>query len=128
MESNLHNYDSSTSDKGYTFKTTGAPGTLIPFMSEVALPESEWEINLDADVMTHPTIGPLFDSFKVQLDVFVTPMRLYNGKLHMNIGMEMQNVHLPLLKVRANSSHTDANSQIEPSALLSHLGIRVKVS
>ena len=23
MEVNLHNYDSSTSDKGYTFKTTG---------------------------------------------------------------------------------------------------------
>ena len=47
MEVNLHNYDSSTSDKSYTFKTTGSAGTLIPFMSEVALPESEWEINLD---------------------------------------------------------------------------------
>ena len=42
----------------------------------------------------------------------------------LNIGMEMQNVHLPLIKVRANCDETNADSQIEPSALLSHLGIR----
>ena len=50
MEINLHNYDSTTSDKGYTIKTTGSAGTLIPFMSELALPESEWEIILDTGV------------------------------------------------------------------------------
>ena len=124
MEVNLHNYDSSTSDKGYTFKTTGAAGTLIPFMSEVALPESEWEINLDADIMTHPTIGPLFDSFKVQLDVFVTPMRLYNGKLHMNmlnIGKKMSDIKIPQVELRANS---DDDEQVEPSSISSYLDIR----
>ena len=124
MESNLQNYDSSTSDKGYTFKTTGAAGTLIPFMSEVALPESEWEINLDADVMTHPTIGPLFDSFKVQLDVFVTPMRLYNGKLHMNmlnIGKKMSDIKIPQVELTAKSG---SEEQVEPSSIFSYLDIR----
>ena len=124
MEVNLHNYDSSTSDKGYTFKTTGAAGTLIPFMSEVALPESEWEINLDADVMTHPTIGPLFDSFKVQLDVFVTPMRLYNGKLHMNmlnIGKKMSDIKIPQVELNAISGNEE---QVEPSCIFSYLDIR----
>ena len=124
MEVNLHNYDSSTSDKGYTFKTTGAAGTLIPFMSEVALPESEWEINLDADVMTHPTIGPLFDSFKVQLDIFVTPMRLYNGKLHMNmlnIGKKMSDIKIPQVELKG---HSDADEQVEPSSIFSYLDIR----
>ena len=124
MEINLHNYDSSTSDKGYTFKTTGAAGTLIPFMSEVALPESEWEINLDADVMTHPTIGPLFDSFKVQLDIFVTPMRLYNGKLHMNmlnIGKKMSDIKIPQVELRSISGNEE---QVEPSSIFSYLDIR----
>ena len=36
MEVNLHDYNSSTSDKSYTFKTTAAAGTLVPFMSEIA--------------------------------------------------------------------------------------------
>ena len=124
MEVNLHNYDSSTSDKGYTFKTTGAAGTLIPFMSEVALPESEWEINLDADVMTHPTIGPLFDSFKVQLDVFVTPMRLYNGKLHMNmlnIGKKMSDIKIPQVRLKGYSYDEE---QVDPSSIFSYLDIR----
>ena len=120
MEVNLHNYNSSTSDKGYTFKTTGSAGTLIPFMSEVALPESEWEINLDADVMTHPTIGPLFDSFKVQLDVFVTPMRLYNGKLHMNmlnIGKRMSDIKIPQVELKAINGEEE---QVEPSSIFSY--------
>lgn len=124
MEINLHNYDTSTSDKGYTFKTTGAAGTLIPFMSEVALPESEWEIDLDADVMTHPTIGPLFDSFKVQLDVFVTPMRLYNGKLHMNmlnIGKKMADIKIPQVELKAISGNDE---QVEASSIFSYLDIR----
>ena len=102
-------------------------GTLVPFMSEIALPGDSWEIELNAIVRTLPTIGPLFGSYKVQLDVFQVPFRLYQKQLKMNslnIGLEMQNVHLPLIKVSADSSFTNANSQIEPSALLSHLGIR----
>ena len=48
--------------------------------------------------MTHPTIGPLFGSFKFQADVFTCPIRLYNAMLHnntLNIGLDMSKVKLP---------------------------------
>jgi len=75
-----------------------ASGTLVPFMSELALPGDSWDINLNAQVMTLPTIGPLFGSYKIQLDVFEVPIRLYNAQLHMNklgVGMDMSNIFIP---------------------------------
>ena len=73
-------------------------GTLVPFMTEVALPGDSFDIDLQCDVKTLPTVGPLFGGYKVQLDVFEVPVRLYQGKLHMNmlnIGMDMKNILLP---------------------------------
>lgn len=134
MDVKMHGYDRSTHDLGFLFRTTMSSGTLVPFMSEVGLPGDSWDIDLDADVKTHPTIGPLFGSYKVQLDVFVTPVRLYNSWLHnnkLNIGRNMSQVKLPVIKPTATGNGTDfhspgdyENSQVNPSALLSYLGIR----
>lgn len=131
MKVDLHGYGRSTHDTGYVFRTTQAPGTLVPFYSEVGLPGDSWDIDLNLDVMTHPTLGPLFGSFKVQLDMFVIPIRLYIRELHNNklkIGMNMQNVFLPYIELTAPATPNDVtdidNTQIHPSALLSYLGIR----
>jgi hypothetical protein len=104
-------------------------GTLVPFMSEIALPGDSWDIDLDCEVMTLPTVGPLFGSFKVQLDVFEIPIRLYNPRLHMNllnVGMNMSEITLP--QVRIGALRTDApmtaDRQIHPSCLFSYLNIR----
>lgn len=70
----MRNYERSTHDLSYVWRSTMASGTLVPFMRELALPGDSIEINLDADIKTNPTIGPLFGSYKVQLDVFITPM------------------------------------------------------
>ena len=78
-------FNRTTVDLSYIWRSTMASGTLVPFMSEVALPGDTFDINLECDVKTHPTIGPLFGSYKVQLDVFQVPIRLYNAMLHMNI-------------------------------------------
>lgn len=126
----MHNYERSSHDLSYLWKSTMSAGTLVPFMSEVALPGDTFDINLDADGLTHPTTGPLFGSYKMQLDVFQVPMRLYQGKLHMNmlgIGMDMSKVTLPQLWVVGgvtDRTKTLDNQQINPSALLSYLGIR----
>jgi len=65
----------------------------------------------------------------VQLDVFQCPIRLYNGKLHMNmlnIGMDMSQILLP--QVEFHSSGYDANGgdnqQINSSSIYSYLNIR----
>ena len=105
-----------------------AAGTLVPFMSEVGLTGDTFDIDLNADVKTHPTIGPLFGSFKLQLDVFICPIRLYQGILHNNklgIGMEMSKVQLPRLQLRVSNDYNDNKElQVEPSTLLSYLNIK----
>jgi len=140
MKVDLHNYSRSTHDRGYVFRTTMSAGTLVPFIKEIALPGDTFDIDLNADCRTHPTIGPLFGSFKMQLDVFQAPMRLYNRQLHNNkigIGMNMDQVKFPIIKLRAPSK-VDApiddkgqlvgvdndNYQVNPSSILAYLGIR----
>jgi hypothetical protein len=123
----LHNYERSTHDLSYVWRSTNASGTLIPFINEVALPGDTFDIDLDIDIQTLPTIGPLFGSYKVQLDVFQIPIRLYQGKLHMNmlnIGMKMQDIKLPQMRLSAINGQTkDDNSQINPSSIFKYLGI-----
>ena len=129
QEISLRNYERSTHDLGYIWRSSMASGTLVPFMSEVALPGDSFDIDLDCDVKTLPTVGPLFGSYKVQLDVFECPVRLYQGKLHMNmlnIGMDMSEVLLPQIEMKAKYYPTDLtdNSQINSSSIYSYLNIR----
>ncbi len=132
-EIELKQYSKSTHDLGYVWRSSMAAGTLVPFLSELALPGDSFDINLSCDVMTHPTVGPLFGSYKVQLDVFSVPIRLYNADLHNNelgIGMDMSQVYLPQIKLLAappndSTDYDDlANWQINPSCILSYLNIR----
>ena len=81
----LRNYERSSHDLGYVWRSSMASGTLVPFMTEVGLPGDTFDIDLNCVVKTLPTVGPLFGSYKVQLDVFQVPIRLYNAKLHMNL-------------------------------------------
>lgn len=126
----LHNFERSTHDLGYVWRSTMAAGTLVPFMVEVALPGDTFDIDLNCDVLTHPTIGPLFGSYKIQLDVFQVPIRLYNGKLHMNmlgIGMDMSKITFPQIKLVApqlDPTQPIDNQHVNPSCIFSYLGIR----
>jgi hypothetical protein len=126
----LRDYERSTHDLGYSWKSTMSAGTLVPFMCEVALPGDTHEINLEADVLTHPTIGPLFGSYKVQLDVFTIPMRLYNSELHMNmlnIGLKMETIHIPQYELLGKTPEWGDdldNYQVNPSSIFSYLGVR----
>ena len=126
----LHNYERSTHDLSYTWRTTMASGTLVPFMTQVALPGDTFDIELNASVLTHPTIGPLFGSYKVQLDVFQVPFRLYLAQLHLNmldIGRDMSQILLPQVMIRTDlldKTKDIDNQQVNPSSLLAYLGIR----
>ena len=131
MQVELHGYERSTHDLGYVWRSTMAAGTLVPFLNIVALPGDTIDINLDAMVNTLPANGPLFGSAKLQLDTFVVPMRLYNSLMHNNmlgIGNDMSKVKLPKFNLAAFpfvSGTTDYdNAQINPSALMSYLGVR----
>jgi hypothetical protein len=128
QEVSLRNYERSSHDLGYIWRSSMASGTLVPFMSEVALPGDSFDIDLDCDVKTLPTVGPLFGSYKVQLDVFQCPIRLYNGKLHMNmlnIGMDMSQILLPQVELHSQYNvNKGDNQQINSSSIYSYLNIR----
>lgn len=123
----LKGYERSNHNLSRNWKSTMAAGTLIPFMKILALNGDQFKIKLNSDVLTHPTIGPLFGSYKLQLDVFSVPIRLYQAQLHNNklgIGNDMAKIKLPQLKLEYKQP-VDNTEYIElnPSSLLSYLGI-----
>ena len=121
MSVNLKEYGRSTHDMSYAWRSTMGVGTLVPFMKLMALPGDEFDINLEQKVMTHPTVGPLMGSYKMQMDVFTCPIRLYNAMLHnnaLNIGMKMSQVKLP--KILRTAGNTEYNT----SSLMSYMGVK----
>ena len=98
MSVSLREYGRSTHNLSSAWRSPMGVGTLVPFMKLIGLPGDTFEIDLDTQIMTHPTVGPLFGNFKFQADVFTCPIRLYNAMLHnntLNIGLDMSKVKLP---------------------------------
>ena len=114
-------------------RNTQSPGTLVPNLCLVGQKGDTFDIDVDANVLTHPTTGPLFGSFKLEHHIYAAPVRLYNSWLHNNrtkIGLNMAQVKLPQIKVTLKSDYdtitTEENqwNQVNPSCLLAYLGIR----
>jgi len=132
MKIQMRNYERSTHDLSYLWRSTMATGTLVPYMKILGLPGDTFDIDLNAHVLTLPTVGPLFGSFKLQLDVFVCPLRLYNAQLHLNklnVGLDMSKVKFPLAYLITSALNADSDSpvetrQISQSSLLAYLGHR----
>ena len=59
MSVELHNYNRSTQNLGYIWRNTRTVGTLVPFMCEIGQRGDTHNIALEANVLTHPTVGPL---------------------------------------------------------------------
>ena len=113
MSVNLKDYGRSTHNLSYAWRSTMGIGSLVPFMKVLALPGDTINIQLDSKIMTHPTIGPLFGSFKFQADVFTCPIRLYNAMLHnsaLGVGLDMKKVKLP--KLQTTNERNTGNASI----------------
>lgn len=118
----LHNYERSTHNLSQKFTSSMQCGTLYPFLCIPAMRGDKFTINLNADARTIPTKGPLFGSFKMQVDLFQCDVRLYQAILHNNplaIGLKMGQVKFPCLKIEdAKKSNAFSNS-----CLLKYLGM-----
>lgn len=131
MEVYLPNFGRSSHNIGKIIRTTQACGTIVPYWCQIGLDGTTFYIDITTKVKTLPTTGPVFGSFKHQIDVFVIPIRLYIAALHNNalgVGLNMSKVLLPQFEVySANTSiyENDSNrGQVNPSSLLSYLGIK----
>ena len=130
MSVSLREYGRSTHDLSYAWRSPMGVGTLVPFMKILALPGDTFDIDLDTKILTHPTVGPLFGQFKMQLDVFTCPLRLYQAQLHnnaLNIGLDMKKVKLPKFvqnyKVLENVSIKESKKSGKGS-LAEYLGLK----
>lgn len=131
MEVYLPNFGRSSHNVGKIIRTSQACGTIVPYWCQIGLDGTTFYIDITTKVKTLPTTGPVFGSFKHQIDIFVIPIRLYIAALHNNalgVGLNMSKVLLPQFIVNtANTSiyENDTNrGQVNPSSLLSYLGIK----
>lgn len=131
MEVYLPNFGRSSHNIGKIIRTSQACGTIVPYWCQIGLDGTTFYIDITTKVKTLPTTGPVFGSFKHQIDVFVIPIRLYIAALHNNalgVGLNMSKVLLPQYEVyTANTSiyKNDTNrGQVNPSSLISYLGVK----
>lgn len=132
MSVDLHTYNMSTHDLSTIFRNTQSAGTLVPNLILLAQKGDTINIDIESHVLTHPTVGPLFGSFKHENHIFSVPIRLYNSWLHNNrtkIGLNMSDIKLPQIEVNINNSYDNPTpdnqwTQVNPSCLLAYLGIK----
>lgn len=136
MMTRLNNYNRSTHDLSHVCRTSAAVGTLIPTFYQLVLPGDTFPIQTRCHTLTHPTIGPLFGSFKQQNDFFFCPIRLYNAMLHnnaLNIGLNMKQVKFPIYpipygqytdKSKMAGSNDSLLNEVNPSSLVAYTGVR----
>lgn len=134
MSVRMHSYNMSNHDLSFVFRNTQSPGTLVPFMKIVAQKGDIFDMQLINKTLTHPTVGPLFGSYKLQHFVFTCPIRLYNSWLHNNrtgIGMKMSDIKFPtfshyavVLKADENGKPVYEGKMTNPSSLINYLGFK----
>lgn len=137
MTTRLNNYNRSTHNLSRIVRTTAAPGVLIPTFKEKVLPGDTFNIKTRCHILTHPTVGPLFGSFKVQNDFFFCPDRLYIASLHnnaLNVGLDMKSIKYPIIGgirpttwdkgTTMEGSNGTLKREVNPSSLPAYLGYR----
>lgn len=124
MRVRLREYDMSSQNLSYVFRSTMGVGMLVPFMKIVCQKGDIFDIKLTNKTMTHPTLGPLFGSFKLQHFIFTAGFRLYNSWLHNNrtgIGMKMSDIKFPTV-IRGSGLENDNSIKHNASSLYAFLG------
>ena len=132
MKVYMHDYNMSTHDLSTITRTSMSPGTLVPTMKLLVQKGDVIDIDIEANVLTHPTVGPLFGSFKLENHLYFGALRLYNSWLHDNrtkIGLDMSQIKLPQIECKINKTYdqpttTEQWTQVNPSCLLAYLGIK----
>ena len=133
MTVQLENFGRASFNIGCIVATDQAAGTIVPYFCDIATNGTTYYIDMATKTRTLPTVGPLFGSFKHQLDWFSIPIRLYIGALHNNalgIGMNMAQIKMPKMDLLVyydnQTPYTEQfnNKQISQDSLLAYIGIR----
>lgn len=128
MKQEMHDFYRSNKNLSTCTGTTMAAGVLYPIYTNIALKGDTFDIDTNAFVRTIPTIGPVYGSFKLQVDFFQVPIRLFQAILHNNtidIARKMNQVYLPKVLlpavVKPSEIYNGFETQINESALMRYL-------
>lgn len=132
MQTEIEGYSRANFDLSRIFRTSAAPGTLIPCFTELAQKGDNWYFNVRSLVRTIPTRGPLFGTFTLDIHFFICPLRLQIGAFHndaIDIGNNMEQILYPTIDVPVKTGTMGGAQQLQKqsmnqSALLAYLGIR----
>lgn len=119
----MHGWNRSSFDQSRVWRSTMTPGVLTPCFVEVGTNGTTFDIDINTLAHTIPAIAPLFGSFKMQVDFFSCPFRIYQGLLHNNmteIGMEMNKVLLP--KIDVTYDQNKGPEDFAKSSLMCYMG------
>lgn len=122
MKAELYNYFRSTHNLSEKWASSMGPGILYPCLCKLAMRGDTFDIEMNADARTIPTQGALFGSYKMQLDVYQVPVRLYQALLHNNplaLGLKMNQVKFPLMNINTIKSE----GAMSNSSLIKYLGL-----
>lgn len=127
MAISLHEYHMSSQNLSEVFRSTLGVGMLVPCYNLLCQKGDVVDIQMINKTLTHPTLGPLFGSFKLQHFMFFGAHRLYNSWLHNNrngIGMKMSDIKLPLIALQPTLIPGTQTYQIKTnsSSLFNYLG------
>lgn len=100
MGVSLHEYHMSTQNLSEVFRSSLGVGMIVPCYKLLCQKGDIVDLQMINKTLTHPTLGPLFGSYKLQHFFMFGPTRLYNSWLHNNrngIGMKMSDIKLPMM-------------------------------
>lgn len=125
-------YSRSTHNLGRLTRTNMGIGMLPVAYTNIAKRGDVWDIDLNANILTHPTNGPMYGSYEYRAAVFTADLRLYNKLLHndaQDIGMNIKQVLWPQMRLNGKNIDVHENGdwnaqQIDQSSLLANIGIR----
>lgn len=125
MKAHLNNYYRSTHNLSEKFASSMGSGILYPCLVKPAMRGDAFDIIVNADARTIPTEGPLFGSYKMQVDIYQCPVRLYQAILHNNplaIGLKMSQIKLPKITIET-VNEDEKSGEFSNSSLLKYLGM-----
>lgn len=94
----LHEWKRSSHNLSRAWRSSMQPGIVYPCTITPVLDKDTYDIDVEGLVRTIPTLGPIYGSYKMQIEFGFYPDRLAVGALHGNavgVGLKMNKVLYP---------------------------------
>lgn len=114
-------------DLSHYFRTSMAPGTLVPIACFPVVPGDDVQMNYESLINTQALLSPLYGSYKLQIDTFFAGSSLYIPKLWRNGSMQQTDgtldANYPYFQFPVRGTGGVSATLIDPSSVFSYLGL-----